>query len=105
MQLQKKHASQLKKPQQDTHKRVEDGSRKDEKKDNNNISETIYMGILHYLKFEYSPRYKTVCNYTMSYLVALMITTPEFLKNSKNNQINQGLEHKPIILDKTMIKI
>lgn len=46
------------------------------------------MSILYHIKFESSLGYKAVFNYAMLYLLALMMTSFEFLKNLENNPIN-----------------
>lgn len=40
---------------------------------------------MYYIKFKSSLRYKDVLNDTMLYLMTLMMTSPKFLKDPKNN--------------------
>lgn len=43
------------------------------------------MSILYYIKFEFSLEYKVIFNYTILYLMILIMIDFEFLKNLKNN--------------------
>ena len=41
----------------------------------------------------------------MPYLVALMMTGPEFSEDPENDQINPWPERNPMALDKTMVEV
>lgn len=58
------------------------------------------MSIIYYIKFNSSLCPQTILNYGMLYLIATIITSLKFLKNLKNNQINQWLKYKTIALEK-----
>lgn len=83
----KKNASQLKKPEPDAYQQIRDNSKKNEKKDKNDLSQTIWTSVSRYKKLKSSLGHKTVFNYAMLYLIAVMTISPEFLENTKNNQI------------------
>ena len=57
------------------------------------------------IKFKSSSEYNMVFNYTMYYLMALMMNGSEFSKNLENNQINSWLKRNAMVLDITMIGI
>lgn len=63
------------------------------------------MSVLYYTNFESSLEYKTVYNFAMPYLVALMMTGPKFLEDLENNQINLWPERNPMALDRIIIEI
>lgn len=46
------------------------------------------MYILYYIKFKSSLEYKTIFDYTILYLVTLIITNFEFLEDPQTEQIN-----------------
>lgn len=53
-------------------------------KDNNNIYQTIWLDIPYYIKYKFSPSYKAVNNYAMSYLTILIIADTEVLEDLEN---------------------
>lgn len=61
------------------------------------------MGILRYTQFECRPKHISVLNDTMLYLVPLMMTGSEILKNLEDDQIKLWPEHKSMVLDITII--
>ena len=80
--------SRPKKPQQNAHQQVQDGSREDEEEDADDTPQTMWTGVPRCIKFESSPAHKAVLNCVMPYLVALMMIGPEFLEDPENDQIN-----------------
>ena len=65
----------------------------------------MWTGVPRRIKFESSPGHKAVLNCAMPYLVALMMTDPEFSEDPENNQINPWPEYNPMALDRTMVKV
>lgn len=70
------------------YQKVKIDSGEDKEKDADDTLRTICTDILCYTKIEFSLGYKAVFNCAILYLVALMITSPEFSKDPENNQIN-----------------
>lgn len=85
----------------------DNGTKKDEgeDKDDNNTPQTMWTEIPHCTQFEYRLGHNAVPNCAMPYLVALIMTGPEFLEDSENNLINPWPERNSMALDKMMIKI
>lgn len=101
----KKCTSRPKKPRQNAHQRVEDGSGEDEEEDADDTPQTMWTGVPRRIKFESSPGHKAVLNCAMPYLVALMMTGPEFSEDPENDQINPWPERNPMALDRTMVEV
>ena len=88
--------------------RVEDDCAEEdegEDKENDDTLQTMCTRLPRCIKFESSPGHKAVLNYAMPYLVALMMTGPEFLKDTETYQINPWPNRNFIALDKTIIEV
>ena len=101
----KKYTSRHKKPRQNAHQRVEDGSREDEEEDTNDTLQTIWTSVPRRIKFKSSSGHKAVLNCAILYLMALIMTGPEFSEDPKNDQINSWPERNPMALDRTMVEV
>ena len=65
----------------------------------------LWTGVLHCTKYKSNPEHKAVYNSVMPYFVALLMTSPEFSEDPKNEQINLWPEYNPITLDKMMMNM
>ena len=65
----------------------------------------MWTGVARRTKYESNPGHKAVYNSVMPYLMALMMTGPEFFEDPKNEEINPWLKRNPIALDKMMINV
>lgn len=78
---------------------------KDNGNEDNNISQTMQLGVFCCTKYKSSPGYKTVYNSTILYFTALMMTGPEVLEDPKKNQINLQPEHNPMALNRIILNV
>ncbi len=81
--------------------RVEDdGEQEDGGKNVDDMFRTIWTGVPRRTKYKSNQGHKAVYNCAMPYLMALMMTGPEFFEDPENEQIYPWPERNPIALDK-----
>ena len=86
--------------------RVEDdGEQEDRAEDVNDLFRTMWTGVPRRTKYESNLGHKAVYDCPIPYLMALMMTGPEFSEDLENEQINPWPEGNPMALDKIMMNV
>ncbi len=86
--------------------RVEDDDeQQDGGEDVDDMFRIIWTGVPRRTKYKSNLGHKAVYNCAMLYLMALMMTGPEFSEDPENEQINSWPERNPMSLDKMMINV
>ncbi len=86
--------------------RVEDDDeQEDGGEDVDDMFRTIWTGVPRRTKYQSNSGHRAVYNCTIPYLMALMMTGPEFSEDPENEQIYPWLERNPMALDKMMMNV
>ncbi len=94
------------KQQQENNDRLQNlGDEDNRNKGNNGIIQMMWTNVPCCTKYESSLGHKTVYNWVMPYLTALMLTGPEVLKDSENEPINLWSERNLMVFDKMIINV
>lgn len=101
----KKYISWRKKLWHNINQYVKDSSGENIKKNNNDTSQTMWIGISYCTKFESSLEHNAIFNCAMFYLVVLIMIGSDFIGDLKNNQINPWSKRNYMILNHMMMEV